>query len=163
MNRSLNRPRSIPPFVAGLAYLGLAVFLLWMGFQPPDAVAPQDLRALRARSALDLQRAEAMMKLAEENGRLSKLLLSATTEGNAHSLGQIQQSLKTNGEALGKLAADSQRQADEVNRLAEERAKNQASKINWQRWFTGIAVFLLMFLAYQTCKVGDAQFNRAQR
>lgn len=151
MNRSLNRPRSIPPFVAGLTYLGLAVFLLWKGFQPQDAVAPQDLKALRARFDLDLQRAEAVMKLAEENGRLSKLLLSATTNGDANSLRTIQQSLKTNSEALGKLAADSQRQADEINRVAEGRAKNQASKINWQRWFTGIAVFLLMFLAYQTC------------
>ena len=90
-----------------------------------------------------------MMNLVEENDRLIKLFPSAATGGDSNSIRQIQQSLKTKSEALEGLAAESRRQADATNRLAEERSKNQVSKINRQRWLTGIAVSLLVILAYQ--------------
>ena len=149
MNRWSKQSGSIPPVVAGLAYLGSAILLLWMGFQPPDTVSPQDLQALSARSDLDRQRAEALIALTKENGRLGNLLLGATTGGETDALRRIRQSLETNGEALEKLAADSRRQADAANRLAEERAKDRASKIGRQRWLAGITVFPLVFLAFQ--------------
>lgn len=151
MNRPLSRLRVVHPVVTGLVYIGMAIVLLWLGFQPPAADPPPDLKALQARTELIEETAKAAMNRVGEIDRLSQQLQKAMAAGDSNALRSIQITLQTHREALEKLAADQRRQTDVMKRVDEGQSTNPASKTSRRRWFSGVVASLLVLLAAQTC------------
>ena len=137
--QQLTRHRTVHPVLKGLVYFGMAVFVLWMGFQPPVTDPPPDLKALQAGTDATLQTAKAAMDLVEANNKLTELMLNGTAGGDSNSLRQIQQSLQANRDTFEKLVAEQHRQEDAMNRTTIERAKDHLSQLRRQRWFAGLA------------------------
>ena len=149
LTQMLTRHRTFPPVLSSLAYLGIAVVVLWMGFRSPVTEPPLELEELQAGTDSSLKAAQATLELVEANNTLTKLILSGTAGGDSNSLRTLEQSLQTNLLGLEKLAAERRQREDAMNHRAAERANAQLSRLKRQRWSAGIAGFFLLLLAWQ--------------
>lgn len=75
MTPSLDHSRTIHPVVKGLAYLGMAAVVLWIGFRQPDRDWDTDPEGVLASVDSSLETAKATLELVEENSRLTRLIL----------------------------------------------------------------------------------------
>lgn len=149
LTQMLTRHRALPPILSSLAYLGIAVVVLWVGFRSPVTDPTLDLEELQARTDTSLQAAQATLELVKANDKLTKLILSSTAGGDSNSLRTLEQSLQTNLLGLEKLMAERRQREDAMNQRAAERANAQLSRLKRQRWSAGIAGFFLLLLAWQ--------------
>ncbi len=147
MTPSLGRPRTVHPVVKGLAYLGMAGVVLWIGFSQTDRDPDTDPQAVLAAVDSSLATAKATMGLVEENSRLTRSILDTKGSLDPDSLRRIQETLRTNQEVLERRVAELRREQEASDRKTVGKARTKLSALRKQRWFAAIAGVLFLLLA----------------
>lgn len=134
----------------GLAYLGMAAVVLWIGFRQPERDWDTDPEGVLAAVDSSLETAKATVELVEENSRLTRLILDTQGGVDPDSLRRTQETLRMNQEALERRVTELRREQEARDRQTAGKARAQLSALRKQRWFAGLAGILFLLLAGQS-------------